>query len=167
MPSTLSRLAARGDGCGAARVERGVRYSRKDEGKSSGRISWLGRNLRASALGVSSVWMKIVRFACGWEKSGVRGVCVAGLWRRVEGDNEVAMGACEKLRVVVAANLCVLAVVDELIVGRERALVRHRVADLEAMVVVLCEECDCWVYKCSTRSRKVHVAVSRRLTQQK
>jgi len=55
----------------------------------------------------------------------------------VEGDNEGARGACEKLRVVVAAaSLCVLVVAEELSVGRERALERHRVADLEAMVVV-------------------------------
>ena len=61
-------------------------------------------------------------------------VCAAGLWRRAEGVNEVAMGACEKLRV--AASLCVLAVVEEVRVGRERALERQRVADLEAMIVV-------------------------------
>jgi hypothetical protein len=56
---------------------------------------------------------------------GVRRVCcVAGLWRRVEGDNEVAMGACEKLRVVAAASRCVLVVAEELNVGRERTLER-------------------------------------------
>ena len=116
-----------------------MRYSRNEEGKSSGRISWLGRNLRASALGVSSVWLKIVRFACGWLKSGVRVFCAAGLWRRAEGDNVVAMGACEKLRVA-AASLCVLVAVDEVRVGRERALDKQRVTDLEAMVVV-CRLC--------------------------
>jgi len=42
-------------------VERGERYSRKGEGKFSGSMRWLGLNLRASALGVSSVCMKIVR----------------------------------------------------------------------------------------------------------
>ena len=46
----------------------------------------------------------------------------------------VAMGACEKLRVA-AASLCVLAAVEELRVGRERALDKQRVTDLEAMVV--------------------------------
>ena len=46
----------------------------------------------------------------------------------------VAMGACEKLRVA-AASLCVLAVVEDLRVGRERALDKQRVTDLEAMVV--------------------------------
>jgi hypothetical protein len=45
------------------------------------------------------------------------------------------MGACEKLRVA-AASLCVLAAVEEVRVGRESALVRQRVADLEAMVGV-------------------------------
>lgn len=84
----------------------------------------------------------------------------AGLWRRAEGDNEVAMGACEKLRVA-AASLCVLATVEEVRVGRERALDRQRVADLEAMIVV-CRLC-CWsclgrIYKCSVRSRKVDVS---------
>ena len=53
----------------------------------------------------------------------------------------VAMGACEKLRVA-AASLCVLAAVEEVRVGRERALDRQRVADLEAMIVV-CRLC-CW-----------------------
>lgn len=51
----------------------------------------------------------------------------------------VAMGACEKLRVA-AASLCVLAAVEELRVGRERALDKQRVADLEAMIVV-CRLC--------------------------
>jgi len=68
-------------------------------------------------------------------------VCKAGLWRWVEGDNVLAMGACEKLRVVVAAaSRCVLVAVEEARVGRETALVRQRVADLEAMVVV-CRVC--------------------------
>ena len=116
-------------------MDLGVRYSRKELGKSSGRMVWFGRNLRASALGVSSVWMKIVRFACGCLKSAVRVVCAAGLWRRAEGDNEVAMGACEKLRVA-AASLCVLVAVEDVRVGRERALKRQRVTDLEAMMVV-------------------------------
>jgi hypothetical protein len=57
----------------------------------------------------------------------------------VEGDNVLAMGACEKLRVA-AASLCVLVAVEEVKVGRERALVRQRVADLEAMIVV-CRWC--------------------------
>lgn len=60
---------------------------------------------------------------------------MAGLWRWVEGDSVVAMGAWEKLRVA-AASLCVLAVVEEVRVGRERALDRQRDTDLEAMVVV-------------------------------
>ena len=64
-PSTLKSCAASGDGCGGARVERGDRYSRKVDGMLAGRICWFGRNLSASALGVSSVWMKIVRAAGG------------------------------------------------------------------------------------------------------
>ena len=42
-------------------VDRGERYSMKGEVTFSGRTRWLGRNLRASALGVFSVWMKMVR----------------------------------------------------------------------------------------------------------
>jgi hypothetical protein len=58
----------------------------------------------------------------------------AGLWRRVEGDNVVAMGACEKLRVAAAVvSLCVL-VAGDVQVGRDRALERQRVAGLEAML---------------------------------
>ena len=53
----------------------------------------------------------------------------------------LAMGACEKLRVAAAAaSRCVLVAVEEVRVGRERALVRQRVADLEAMIVV-CRLC--------------------------
>jgi hypothetical protein len=53
--------AASGDGCGGARVDRGLRYSRKGDESPGGRIGWFGRNLRASAFGVFSVWMKILR----------------------------------------------------------------------------------------------------------
>jgi hypothetical protein len=42
-------------------VLRGLRYSIKGVESSSGRMRWFGRNLRASALGVGSVWIKIVR----------------------------------------------------------------------------------------------------------
>lgn len=42
-------------------VLRGLRYSMNGVGRFSGRIRWLGRNFNASALGVPSVWMKIVR----------------------------------------------------------------------------------------------------------
>ena len=45
-------------------MERGDRYSRNVDGKFSGKTSLLGLNLSASALGVSSVWMKIVRRDC-------------------------------------------------------------------------------------------------------
>lgn len=80
----------------------------------------------------------------------MRVFCVAGLWRRAEGDNVVAMGACEKLRVA-AASLCVLAAVEEVVVGREMALEKQRVTDLEAMIVVCrlcCWSCSGWIYKC-------------------
>jgi len=40
-------LAAKGEGWGGARVERGLRYSRKEEEISSGMTRWFGMNLRA------------------------------------------------------------------------------------------------------------------------
>jgi len=55
--------AAKGDGYGGARVERGDKYSKKGVLIPSGSTRWFGLNLSASALGVSSVWMKIVRLA--------------------------------------------------------------------------------------------------------
>ena len=57
----LSSFAARGEGYGGEMVERGLRYSMKGAEMFSGRTRWLGMNLRASGLGVFSVWMKIVR----------------------------------------------------------------------------------------------------------
>lgn len=54
-------LAARGEGYGAEIVDRGFIYSMKGVLKSSGTTLWFGMNLRASAFGVFSVWMKIVR----------------------------------------------------------------------------------------------------------
>ena len=77
-PSTFNNLAARGEGCGGASVERGVKYSRKGEDRFSGSTRVLGLNLsafrslvstcqvgllvisRTSGFGVSSVWMNIV-----------------------------------------------------------------------------------------------------------
>jgi hypothetical protein len=59
----LSSCAASGEGCGGASVERGLRYSRKGDDIDSGRTRWLGLNLRASAFGVGSVWMNMVRRA--------------------------------------------------------------------------------------------------------
>lgn len=47
MPSILSSLAARGEGCGGARVDLGDKYSKKGVGKPSGKTRWLGRNLSA------------------------------------------------------------------------------------------------------------------------
>jgi hypothetical protein len=44
-------------------VERGLRYSRKGDDIDSGRTRWFGLNLRASAFGVGSVWMNMVRRA--------------------------------------------------------------------------------------------------------
>jgi hypothetical protein len=46
---------ARGDGYGGEMVLRGFMYSMKGVDMPSGRMRWLGRNLRASALGVVSV----------------------------------------------------------------------------------------------------------------
>jgi hypothetical protein len=54
-------LAARGEGYGAEIVERGFRYSTNGVLRLSGTTRWFGRNLRASAFGVLSVWMKILR----------------------------------------------------------------------------------------------------------
>jgi hypothetical protein len=80
--------AASGDGCGGAMVDRGFRYSMKGVVRPSGRIRWLGRNLSASALGVLSVWMKMLRWrVCG--RRARHGCCalVAGMrGRRGEED---------------------------------------------------------------------------------
>lgn len=46
-PSTFSSFDASWDGWGAARVERGERYSMYGEGKFSGKTLWLGLNLSA------------------------------------------------------------------------------------------------------------------------
>lgn len=46
-PSTLSKFAASGEGLGGWRVDRGDVYSKNVEGKSSGRMRWLGLNFRA------------------------------------------------------------------------------------------------------------------------
>jgi len=67
-------------------------------------------------------------------------VWVAGLlWRRAEGVNVVATGACEKLRVAAAVvSLCVR-VAGDVQVGRDSALERQRFAGLEAMLrVIVC-----------------------------
>lgn len=59
----------------------------------------------------------------------------AGLWRRVEGDSVVAI---EKVRVVAAvARRCVRVAEEDVRDGREKALDRQRVADLEAILVVV------------------------------
>lgn len=42
-------------------VARGLRYSIKGAAMPSGKTWWLGKNLRASALGVFSVWIKMER----------------------------------------------------------------------------------------------------------
>lgn len=42
-------------------VERGFKYSTNGVGNSGGKTGWFGRNLRASGLGVFSVWMNILR----------------------------------------------------------------------------------------------------------
>ncbi len=60
MPSIFIKLAANGEGCGGASVERGVRYSMNGDDSPGGSIGWFGRNLRASGFGVFSVCIKIV-----------------------------------------------------------------------------------------------------------
>lgn len=116
-------------------------YSRKEDGKFSGRTSWFGMNLSASALGVSSVWMKIVRFAC------VDGVtclardclydCIVGLCLLAEEDKGVARGASLKYLVhvpeVVARRAHRVALV-EVAIGRVRAFARHCTAGLADML---------------------------------
>ena len=42
-------------------MERGLRYSRKGLERPGGRMGWLGRNFRASGLGVFSVCMNMLR----------------------------------------------------------------------------------------------------------
>lgn len=62
-------------------VERGLRYSMKGVVSCSGSTRWFGRNLRASALGVVSVWMKMVRRAvCG--RRDRQGWACLDDWRR-------------------------------------------------------------------------------------
>lgn len=72
-------------------VERGVMYSMKGVATDSGRTRWFGRNLSASALGVLSVWMKMVRRACGVDsgRRGRRGRVVIG-----ERELRAAVWAC-------------------------------------------------------------------------
>lgn len=129
--------AASGEGCGGASVERGDRYSKNVDGKFSGKTLWFGLNFRASALGVSSVWMKIVRRDCadgracrtmGWLRDSIVGLC-----RRLEEDMGVVRVASEKQRVVVdVASRCVLlAVVD----GRGSAFARQRIAGFVDIVL--------------------------------
>lgn len=63
------KLAANGEGCGGASVERGVRYSMNGDASPGGSIGWFGRNLRASGFGVFSVCMKMLRLPLtdgGW-----------------------------------------------------------------------------------------------------
>ena len=43
----FSIRAAKGEGCGGAKVDLGDRYSRKGDDKPSGKTAWLGRNFSA------------------------------------------------------------------------------------------------------------------------
>jgi hypothetical protein len=61
--------AASGDGYGGAIVLRGFRYSMKGIVTSGGSTAWFGRNLSASAFGVFSVWMKMLRAPRGAPKA--------------------------------------------------------------------------------------------------
>jgi len=95
--------AASGDGCGGEMVERGVRYSMKGVDTFSGRTRWLGRNLRASGLGVFSVWMKIVRrcCCCGARAHGL--LAWAASWGRARALDARLPPVCACLFVVVVA----------------------------------------------------------------
>ena len=77
-------------------MERGERYSRKVDGKLSGRMAALGRNLRASALGMSSVWMKMVRREGVEGRSGCAEGDVVGRVRLWEEERGVVRGRSEK-----------------------------------------------------------------------
>lgn len=98
-------------------------------------------NLSASALGVSSVWMKIVRFACvvgliclasGWAYG-----CNVGLCLLDDEDSGVARGASLKDLAeaveLVASRAHLFADVD-VAVGRVRAFARPRNAGLADMI---------------------------------
>jgi hypothetical protein len=114
-------------------VDLGERYSRKGEGKLSGRTSWFGRNLSASAFGVSSVWMKIVRAAGGvCRRAGCPCGVNVGLCRLLEEEMGVARVASEKHRCDVA-SLWQMGVLLEGF-GRGSALVSVRIADLLAII---------------------------------
>lgn len=117
-------------------MERGERYSTNVDGMLSGRTVVLGLNFSASALGVSSVWMKIVLRDCVGCRSAVcaRG-WVVGLCRWREEDIGVVRELSEKYRGVVASRwtLVALVVVD----GREIAFVRLRIAGLLAMTALI------------------------------
>lgn len=86
-------------------MDRGDKYSRNVEGMSSGMTAWFGRNLRASGLGVSSVWMKIVRFACAVGDACRENVwlygCRVGRCVLLEGDKDDTRGASLKYLVEV------------------------------------------------------------------
>jgi hypothetical protein len=75
-------------------------YSRKVDWKFSGRMRELGMNFKASALGVSSVWMKIERVPAGNREltglsEGALGRCLVAVDVRVEGVDK----RCRLLRI--------------------------------------------------------------------
>ena len=96
---------------------------------------WFGRNFSASAFGVSSVCIKIVRLACadgtacraaGW----LRGSTI-GLYLLLEDEIGVAFGESEKcLAVVDVASLWHRVMVAVEVVGRGSAFERQRMAGL-------------------------------------
>jgi hypothetical protein len=126
-------------------VDRGERYSRKVDGKSSGRTVWLGMNLSASALGVSSVWMKMVRRACvlGARGREFRSPSVRSDGRCVLRDADIGDVRGESLNdrtngtLVETTRAHRLTDADAL-VGRLRLFARLRTAVFEAMLVGRC-----------------------------
>lgn len=127
-------------------VSRGERYSMKGAEMVSGMMRWFGTNFTASALGVDSVWMKIVRAPTG-SAPGSTGFRVV---RRGRGD-ELAKGAVRgRVWIWRAASADVLAgdAVDVTTLG---LLARRFIADLgavrEAMVLsVWCEDFSSYVW---------------------
>lgn len=122
-------------------MDRGERYSRNVEGKPSGMTVWFGMNLSASALGVSSVWMKMVRRACALGAGDVALVCPPdlndGRCLLLEADSGDVRGESLNVRMagmLAAASRAHRVVEPAATVGRVKLFARYRTAVFEAMV---------------------------------
>lgn len=116
-------------------VSRGERYSMKGAEMPSGMMRWFGTNFTASALGVDSVWMKIVRAPRG-SAPGSAGFRVA---RR--GRDALVRGAVRG-RVWIWRAASADALAGDAAVTTLGLLARRFIADLgavrEAMISVCC-----------------------------